>query len=213
VPSNQRPDDADDFLSIAERSGAILDIGRWVLCQACADAVRWSNDIRVSVNASSLQLESTEFVHDVKAALARAKLDPSMLQLEIGEQLFDRRSSGRSRSCTSCASRHQRRARRFRQGGLARQSAGLSLRRGQDRPEAHQGLTQPRGQRGDRTVGRHARAGLVDAQRRQRRRDGRNVAARVGCRRMQGFYFSRPVPASQLGTVLSECQQKLAVAA
>ena len=40
-----------------------------------------------------------------------------------------------------------------------------------------------------------------------------NVAARVGCRRVQGSYFSRPVPASQLGTVLSECQQKLAVAA
>jgi EAL domain-containing protein (putative c-di-GMP-specific phosphodiesterase class I) len=40
-----------------------------------------------------------------------------------------------------------------------------------------------------------------------------NAAARVGCRRVQGSYFSRPVPASQLGTVLSECQQKLAVAA
>jgi EAL domain-containing protein (putative c-di-GMP-specific phosphodiesterase class I) len=40
-----------------------------------------------------------------------------------------------------------------------------------------------------------------------------NVAPRVGCRRMQGFYFSRPVRASQLGTVLSKCQQKLAVAA
>ena len=130
--------------------------------------MRWSNDIRVTVNVSALQLQSTEFVHDVKAALAHAKLDPAKLQLEIGEQLFDRHSSG------TLEKLHQ--LRKFGIGialddfgkgsGSLGNLRGLSLRRGQDRAEADQGRTQPRGQRGDRSVGRHARAGLVDAQRR-----------------------------------------------
>jgi len=40
-----------------------------------------------------------------------------------------------------------------------------------------------------------------------------DAAVRAGCKKVQGFYFTHAVPASELGHVLSECQQKLAVAA
>ena len=207
----------EDFLPIAERSGAILDIGRWVLGQACADAVRWSNDIRVSVNVSALQLQSTEFVHDVKAALAHAKLDPAKLQLEIGEQLFDRHSLG------TLEKLHQ-----LRKFGISialddfgKGSGSLGNLRAYpfDEVKIERKLIKDAPNHEDSAAIVQSAAMLAQVLSMHSVAEGvetveeLNVAARVGCRRVQGSYFSRPVPASQLGTVLSECQQKLAVAA
>ena len=39
------------------------------------------------------------------------------------------------------------------------------------------------------------------------------AAVRAGCKKVQGFYFTRPVPVCELGDVMSVCQQKLAIAA
>ncbi|MGD9998642.1 MAG: putative bifunctional diguanylate cyclase/phosphodiesterase [Ilumatobacteraceae bacterium] len=79
----------DRFIPIAEQSGAILAIGRWVLHEACRTAAGWmrSHDtsLTMAVNLSGRQLSSPGLIDDVRAALTAAHLDPSSLVLEMTE--------------------------------------------------------------------------------------------------------------------------------
>ena len=78
----------DAFIPLAERSGLIVEIGRWVLQTACAQAALWHQEgrpIGVSVNVSARQLDCDRFVADVADALTQTGLDASALTLEITE--------------------------------------------------------------------------------------------------------------------------------
>ncbi len=66
----------------------IVEIGRWVLREACRQGVRWRDSgypIGVAVNVSARQLDTDEFVSDVERALAETGLDPDSLTIEITE--------------------------------------------------------------------------------------------------------------------------------
>jgi diguanylate cyclase (GGDEF)-like protein/PAS domain S-box-containing protein len=79
----------DRFIPIAEESGMILPLGRWVLQQACAAAARWrrdrDTDLHIAVNVSGRQLGSSAVVTDVAETLAASGLPASALVLEITE--------------------------------------------------------------------------------------------------------------------------------
>ena len=74
----------DRFIPIAERTGAINEIGLWVLDQACRQAVAWDMSY-ISVNLSPRQLQEPTLVHDVLAVLRRTGLAPERLVLEVTE--------------------------------------------------------------------------------------------------------------------------------
>ncbi|SHK42331.1 diguanylate cyclase/phosphodiesterase with PAS/PAC sensor(s) [Pseudonocardia thermophila] len=79
------------FIELAEQSGAIVPLGRWVLEEACAQAARWWHELGddapyVSVNVSPVQLASPDWIDDVIDILATTGLPPAKLQLEITEQ-------------------------------------------------------------------------------------------------------------------------------
>ena len=74
-----------DFIPLAEDTGLIIPIGRWVLNQAAQDAARWPAQVRLAVNVSPVQFRSRSLVDDVFRALASAGLDPQRLELEITE--------------------------------------------------------------------------------------------------------------------------------
>lgn len=76
------------FITIAEESGLIVDIGRWVIQTACQEAAQWPEHVAVAVNLSPLQFESSELVADVRAALKLSGLAPHRLTLEITESVF-----------------------------------------------------------------------------------------------------------------------------
>jgi diguanylate cyclase (GGDEF)-like protein/PAS domain S-box-containing protein len=82
-----------DFISIAEQNGLILPIGRWVLEQACAQAVAWHSGspekqkLTMSVNVSGRQLNHDSLVPDVRRILADSGLDPQYLILEVTESV------------------------------------------------------------------------------------------------------------------------------
>jgi diguanylate cyclase (GGDEF)-like protein len=82
----------DQFIPVAEESGLILDIGRWVLHAACRQASHWrqtrSEPIVVSVNASPLQLANPKFCDDVQAAMDAAGLPPTLLAIEMTERMM-----------------------------------------------------------------------------------------------------------------------------
>ena len=90
----------DAFIPIAEQNGQIVDIGRWVLDQACAQAAAWHEDgheLGMSVNVSGRQLDEDNLVEDVRAALARYEIEPKTLTLEVTETTLMRDAESSAR--------------------------------------------------------------------------------------------------------------------
>ena len=81
------------FIPIAEQSGQIIELGRWVLTQACSDAQRWPRsgpELSMSVNVSPHQFMSADFARTVADVLDTTATDPSALTLEVTESVFIR---------------------------------------------------------------------------------------------------------------------------
>jgi predicted signal transduction protein with EAL and GGDEF domain len=78
------------FIPLAERTGLIIPLGRWVLDCACREALTWASPIRVAVNVAPCQLRSPGFVDTVRDVLAATGLPAARLRLEVTEsQLLD----------------------------------------------------------------------------------------------------------------------------
>ncbi|MGZ4331968.1 MAG: putative bifunctional diguanylate cyclase/phosphodiesterase [Solirubrobacteraceae bacterium] len=78
----------DVFIPIAEETGLIVPIGRWVLHEACRQAARWRGEghqLGISVNVSGRQLDNDGLIDDVRDALQDNGLDAAALTLEITE--------------------------------------------------------------------------------------------------------------------------------
>jgi diguanylate cyclase (GGDEF)-like protein/PAS domain S-box-containing protein len=82
-----------EFIGVAEETGQVMALGRWVLNEACREIRAWQDrmprgrDLRVAVNVSSQQLQSGDLVEEVKAALAASGLHPGSLVLEMTESV------------------------------------------------------------------------------------------------------------------------------
>jgi len=80
-----------DFIQVAEESGHVIELGRWVLQQACTDWKRWCAEtgaapgLHVAVNVSGRHLQQGDLVRDVDRALKDSGLDPHCLVLELTE--------------------------------------------------------------------------------------------------------------------------------
>jgi len=77
-----------EFIPVAEEIGLIVQLGEWALRQACAEAVGWPDGISVSVNLSPLQFAKGNLVSTVVSALASSGLPASRLELEITETVL-----------------------------------------------------------------------------------------------------------------------------
>jgi diguanylate cyclase (GGDEF)-like protein/PAS domain S-box-containing protein len=82
-----------EFIPMAEETGLIIDLGRWVLAEACGQGARWhaahpALDLGMSVNLSPRQLLDSRLIDDITRVLAQSNLDPRALTLEITESVF-----------------------------------------------------------------------------------------------------------------------------
>jgi PAS domain S-box-containing protein len=82
-----------DFIEVAEETGLIVPIGRWILKEACRQAHAWhllhntESPMTITINVSPRQLAQSNLVADVKSALEETRVAPSTLQLEITESM------------------------------------------------------------------------------------------------------------------------------
>jgi predicted signal transduction protein with EAL and GGDEF domain len=77
-----------DFIPVAEEIGVIVPIGAWVLRHACAEAATWPDHLNVAVNLSPVQFRGRALVATVADALANAGVAPRRLALEITETVL-----------------------------------------------------------------------------------------------------------------------------
>jgi diguanylate cyclase (GGDEF)-like protein len=78
----------DNFIPLLEETGLIIEIGKWVLREACLQGVSWREagyPIGIAVNVSARQLDTDEFVEDVARTLAQTGLEPGSLTIEVTE--------------------------------------------------------------------------------------------------------------------------------
>jgi diguanylate cyclase (GGDEF)-like protein/PAS domain S-box-containing protein len=73
------------FIPIAEETGAILEIGDWVLKTACREAASWTQPVTVAVNVSAMQLYNANFVQELHQILLETGLPARRLEIEITE--------------------------------------------------------------------------------------------------------------------------------
>jgi diguanylate cyclase (GGDEF)-like protein/PAS domain S-box-containing protein len=82
----------DQFISAAEETGVIVDLGRWVLIEGCRKAAEFvciaGRPLTMSLNVSSQQLLHPDFLSHLQEALDASGIDPRVLQLEVTESVF-----------------------------------------------------------------------------------------------------------------------------
>lgn len=78
----------DIFIPLAEQMGLITEIGSWMLEQACNECASWPSDIRVAVNLSVIQFQDDKLMDTIRSALLRSGLPAHRLEVEITESLL-----------------------------------------------------------------------------------------------------------------------------
>ena len=197
----------DLFIPIAEDCGLIERLGAQVLRRACLDAAGWPGEVRVAVNLSPLQFRSGELYGTVVEALSASDLSPGRLQLEVTESLVIQDVE------RTFAELERLRALGIQilmdDFGTGYSSLSYFERFPFDKIKIDQSFI--RGLDGARAAGAIIRAivGLGDALGMGIVAEGveteRQMAALVaaGCTHLQGFLFSRPVPAGEIGALLA----------
>ncbi len=77
-----------EFIPLAEETGLILELGAWVLEEACSLAVGWPKPVNLSVNLSPRQIFCEQLLPVVDDVLKRTGLDPGRLELEVTESML-----------------------------------------------------------------------------------------------------------------------------
>jgi EAL domain-containing protein (putative c-di-GMP-specific phosphodiesterase class I) len=76
------------FISCAEETGFIVPLGEWVIRKAIEEAALWKDDVTVAINLSPAQMKNPSLLSTVVGALATSQLDPSRLEIEIVESVL-----------------------------------------------------------------------------------------------------------------------------
>jgi len=78
-----------EFVPVMEDTGMVVRVGAWIIGEACRQIAAWNaqgvRDVRVAVNVSSRQFVEGDLEGDIRSALERHKVDPSLLELELTE--------------------------------------------------------------------------------------------------------------------------------
>jgi diguanylate cyclase (GGDEF)-like protein len=93
----------DDFVPLLEETGMIIEIGKWVLEEACSQGAAWHQagyPIGMAVNVSGRQLDTDQLIGEIEGALSHSGLDPAALTIEITETTLMRNAEETARRLT-----------------------------------------------------------------------------------------------------------------
>ena len=205
------------FIPLAEQTGLIVEMGAWALKQACQEAATWPEHIKVTVNLSSVQFEHGDLFKDVKDALSFSGLSPDRLELEITESVLLRDDPKTHKLLHRLRSLGVK----FALDDFGTAYASLSYLRSFpfDKIKIDRtfiaDLDNPK--RKDCIAIIHAVAGLAKQMQMSTVAEGVETLDQLdtvtiaGCEEVQGFYFSKPVPAGEVKAVIAGCRAMLRV--
>jgi diguanylate cyclase (GGDEF)-like protein len=203
------------FIPIAEETGMLGRIGEWVLRTACREATQWPEDISIAVNVSPRQLRDPGFIVTLVSALTQAGLEPRRLELEVTETVFLELTGATQKILQQIQSLGVRLA--MDDFGTGYSSLGYLRKADFDTLKIDRSFVQSisvhdpestaiiravvalAGSLGMKTVAE----GVANEEQLQ-------LVRALGCDRIQGFIFSRPVAASTARAMLTEQAKRAA---
>jgi diguanylate cyclase (GGDEF)-like protein len=191
-----------DFIPLAEETGLIVPIGRWVLEQACRDALAWPDKVPVAVNVSAVQFARGAVLPDVLAALQGSGLPAHRLELEITESTMIKDSAAVLLALHALRDKGVRVA----MDDFGTGYSSLSHLRSFpfDHLKIDRSFVRDAPERPDLRAIIRGVAALAEGMNMQTTVEGVETEAQMqavrplGCGAVQGFLFSRPVPADQI---------------
>lgn len=199
-----------EFIPLAEETGLIVPIGRWVLAQACQDAVAWPEGIRLAVNVSAVQFRRASLLDDVMQALAASGLPPERLELELTETAMLQETDRVLATLKALRARGVRVAMDDFGTGFSSLSHLRSF--PFDRIKIDRSFVRDAASDAETLAIIRAVAGLGRSLQMATTLEGvetaeqLTIATREGCTDVQGFLFSQPVPAAEMPDLLQRLQ-------
>ena len=195
------------FIPLAEETGMIEQIGRWALEAAVFQAARWPGDLSVAVNLSAVQFKSPTLVEEVRRAVATSGIAPSRLEIEVTESLF--LDEAENVMSALKAFRKMGITISMDDFGTGFSSLGYLSRFPFDKIKIDQSFVRDLARSENiaivrsiiglsRALGMKVIAEGVETE------EQMQILASEGCRQMQGYFFSKPRPASDLAGLLGE---------
>ena len=206
-----------EFIPLAEEIGLIAPLGEWVLRTACTEAMRWPGELKVAVNLSPAQFRSRGVVNAVLTALAYSRLPADRLELEITELVL------LGETDANLATLHQLReiGVRISMDDFGTGYSSLSYLRcfPFDKIKIDRSFVRELSERPDCVAIIRAVAGLGSSLGIATTAEGIETVEQLecvraeGCTEVQGFLFSPPRPASELGELMHAKQPEVAAVA
>jgi diguanylate cyclase (GGDEF)-like protein len=194
------------FIPLAEDTRLIVPIGEWVLQEACHEAVNWPSDTKVAVNVSGEQLLDNNFVASVVTALTSSGLPAHRLEVEVTESIFLRdaalaRAALEKVMALGCGVALDDFGTGYSSLGYIRRLRFSTIK--VDRSFVQGAATgNPESLAIIRAV-----VAMADSLEMSTTAEGVETEAelaivrQLGCRKIQGFYFGRPMPANEAGAL------------
>jgi diguanylate cyclase (GGDEF)-like protein/PAS domain S-box-containing protein len=208
----------ESFIAAAEASGLIVPIGEWVLREACAQAQSWRTrqglPLRVGVNLSPVQFRDSHLVDTVEEALAESGLPPELLELELTESILMQAGQ----PVEAAIERLKKLGVRFALDDFGRGYSSLEyVRRFRlDRLKIDRSFVQGIADGAPDPVIVSLVTVLGQKLGLEVIAEGVETKAQLdflsaeGCKQVQGFYFSRPLPAEEIDRLLREGSERIA---
>lgn len=205
----------DKFISLAEDTRLIVPIGAWVLEQACREAQNWPKHIRVAVNVSPEQLMEPDFTDTVVTALSASSLEASRLEVEVTESIFLRDPSLArgaleqimALGCTVALDDF----------GTGYSSLGYLRKLRFSTIKVDRSFVQGASQGSAESIAIiRAVVAMADSLGMSTTAEGVETAEEaemildMGCTKIQGYYYGRPMPASDVGNLFRRQSRKIA---
>jgi EAL domain-containing protein (putative c-di-GMP-specific phosphodiesterase class I) len=205
-----------EFIPVAEEIGLIGRIGAWVLKQACLEAAKWPADIHVAVNLSPAQFKHRAVVLDVAAALGASALPAHRLEVEITEAVLLEHTKSNIRILDELRNLGVRIS--MDDFGTGYSSLAYLQKFPFDRIKIDRSFVNDLPERAEAlaivravtslgsSLGMKTTAEGVETE------DQLNKLKEEGCTEVQGYLFSKPVPAAQVALLLQSLKAIKAVA-
>jgi len=190
------------FISVAEECGLIHALGEWALTEACRRAVTWPPNMKIAVNVSPIQFVGPDLVTVVGNVLDRTSLPASRLELEITEQTLLENGERTMRTLTSLKALGL--GITMDDFGTGYSSLNYLSNFPFDRIKVDRSFVARLGQSKQQTAIVRAVIDIADSSGMATTAEGvetadqRDLLAALGCGEVQGYFFSRPVPISDV---------------